>query len=307
MKKIISCLLLGLICSFYPSDIFAENITTKGFTISPPFQEVIFDKDQTKASFFIEITNNGSLSKILGLSIVDFGSLDESGGVAFLGSKLSDWQKRYGLASWVSLEKDSVIIAPQSSEKINVMINNKDSLSPGGHYAGLMASLVNDEQSGKNTVGIKQVFTSLIFAKKIGGEKYDLFLNSADFNNFYALKIPDEMKLRFQNRGNVHVVPRGLITITDPLSRIVAKGVINEESSIIIPESFRMYPVMIRSDIPVFFPGRYTMEVSYRYDGVNDFSNEQFSFYYFGKFSTALGLIFVGVCILLFVKYLRGR
>jgi hypothetical protein len=296
MKKIIFYTLLGFIFFIYSSLTFADSIVNKGFTVSPPFQEVVIDRDQTKASFSVEITNNGLLSQTLSLSIVDFGTLDESGGVAFLGTKPNDWQKKYGLASWVSLEKDIVIIAAKSSEKINVTIDNKDSLSPGGHYAGLMATLINDTQSGeKKTVGINQVFASLIFAKKIGGEKYDLFLNRADLNNFYTLKIPDEVKLRFQNRGNVHVVPRGTITIMDPFKRIVASGVINPESAIIIPESFRIYPVVVRAISPAFVPGRYTMTAQYRYDGKEDFSKGQYSLYFFGLFSTIAGLIIFGL------------
>ena len=304
MKKFIFYILMSLIFFVYPSLTLADSTKTKGFTVSPPFQEVVVSKDQTKTSFFVEIANNGSLSQTLSLSIVDFGTLDESGGVAFLGSKLSDWQKKYGLASWVSIEKDIVIIAPKSSEKINVTIDNKDSLSPGGHYAGLMGTLITDALSGKNTVGISQVFASLIFAKKIGGEKYDLLLNRADLNNFYPLKIPDEVKLRFQNRGNVHVTPRGTVTITDPFKRIVASGVINPESAIIIPESFRVYPVVVRAISPVFVPGRYTMTVQYRYDGKDSFSKVQYSLYFFGLFSIIAGFVILGL-LLLFLNLLR--
>ncbi len=302
MKKIACYILLGLTCFIFPSAAFAES-TTKGFTISPPFQEVVVSENQVKTSFSVEITNNSSFSQTLRLSIFDFGTLDESGGVAFLGSKPSDWQKKYGLASWVSLEKDSVIIAPMSSEKIHVMIDNKESLSPGGHYAGLMATLVRDAQGEKNIVGINQVFTSLIFAKKIGGEKYDLLLNRTDLDRFYALTMPDEVKLRFQNRGNVHVVPRGVITVRDYFNRIVAQGTINPESSIITPESFRVYPVMVRAVSPAFVPGRYTVMVQYRYDGKDDFSELQYTTYFFGQLNIVLGLVIVCLLFVFIVKH----
>ena len=301
MKKLIFYTLLGFIFFVYSPLTLADSTKAKGFTVSPPFQEVVVNEDQIKASFFVEITNNDSLSQTLSLSAIDFGTMDESGGVAFLGTKPNDWQKKYGLASWISLEKDIIIIAPKSSEKINVMIDNKDSLSPGGHYAGLMGMLINDAQSGKNTVGINQVFASLIFAKKIGGEKYDLLLNRADLNNFYTLKIPDEVKLRFQNSGNVHVVPRGTITLTDPFRRVVASGVINPDSSIIIPESFRTYPVAIRAVSPAFVPGRYFMTVQYRYDGKDGFSKVQYPLYFFGLFSI-ISALFIILTILFLIK-----
>jgi len=299
MKKFIFCTLLGFIFFGYPLLTFADSAKTQGFTVSPPFQEVVINKDQTKASFFVEITNNSLLSQTLALSAVDFGSMDESGGVAFLGTKPNDWQKKYGLASWISLEKDIVVIAAKSSEKIKVTIDNKESLSPGGHYAGLMGTLINDAKSGKNTVGINQAFASLIFVKKIGGEKYDLLLNRTDLNNFYMLKVPGEVKLRFQNSGNVHVVPRGLITLIDPFGRTVASGVINPESSIILPESFRVYPVAIRAVSPAFVPGRYLMTVQYRYDGKDSFSEVQYPLYFFGLFGIIAGLVIFGLLLLL--------
>lgn len=306
MKNIILYILLSLI--FFVSaggSAFAESEKTKGFTVSPPFQEVVVNELQSKAYLSVKITNNSPVSQTLNLSVVDFGALDESGGVALLGSKPNEWQKRYGLASWISLKKDVLTIAPNSSEEISVTIDNKESLSPGGHYGGIMATLAGKSEEQGWNVDINAAFASLIFAKKIGGEKYDLLLNSAGLNNFYALEIPGEANFRFQNRGNVHVVPRGTAAITDPLGRTVAQGVINPESSIIIPESFRVYPVVIRAVSPAFAPGRYTMTVRYRYDGKTSFSETQYPFYFFGLFIMIAGLFVIFSLLLLFSRFPR--
>lgn len=283
----------------------AQN-PSKGFTISPPFQDILVSKDQTSQSFYVDIKNNGLLTQTLNLSIVDFGTLDESGGVAFLGSNPTKWQLKYGLASWVSLEKDTLIIASQSSQRVKITIDNKDSLSPGGHYAGLMATLIHDSRNDGSEVGIDQVFTSLIFVKKLGGEVYDLDLNHQDFENIYPFHIPDTVRLRFQNKGNIHIVPRGIIEIKDPLGRIISSSPINPESSIIIPESFRLFPTTLESTSPAIFPGRYMVKISYRFDGKNDYVSSLSSFFYLGlSFIVFSFAISTGLCvaIILFIRF----
>src|SRR5581483_1914359 len=68
------------------------------------------------------------------------------------------------------------------------------------------------------------------------------------------------------DNGNVHVVPKGNVTILDPLGRVVARGQINSQNSRLLPESFRQFPTGIKTVAPVFLPGQYTMQISYGYD-----------------------------------------
>jgi hypothetical protein len=86
--------------------------------------------------------------------------------------------------------------------------------------------------------------------------------------------------LRFQNNGNVHLVPRGVISVTDPFGRVVVKGIINQESALILPETLRVYPVRLDKLATSLVPGRYTLTTTYRYDGKDDFTivSSQFDF-----------------------------
>jgi hypothetical protein len=295
--KIVSVVLFFLLCYVLNPAAASAQRETSGFTLSPPFKEITLEKDAPESSYFIEITNNNSFHQTLYLSVVDFGSLDESGGVAFLGSRPEMIEKKYSLASWVSLDKDVLEIEGKQSQKIKTTILNKESLSPGGHYAAVVASLNSQKQKGEEeTVSLKAAFASLIFVKKTGGEKYQLDLSRKEILS-RSFGFPTEIALRFQNSGNVHLVPRGTVTITDPRSAVVSKGVINPESAIILPESFRIYRTSLdKLDLPLL-PGFYTVNIQYRYAGEDDFTRVPFPFFFPGiagiaAFTIILPIIF---------------
>jgi hypothetical protein len=209
------------------------------------------------------------------LSVVDFGGLDESGGVAFLGPEKS-LENKYSLASWVNLEKDSIELSSGESQKVKISIKDKESLSPGGHYAAIMAKMNTSQESQDGSisqVALDPSFSSLLFVRKVGGEIYNLTLNAIDFKKELFHFAPTA-KLRFQNTGNVHVVPRGLVKIMDPLGRVVMSGVINEESGLVLPETFRIIPITLKQQAAMFIPGKYTLSVEYRYEGNDTFVTE---------------------------------
>lgn len=277
MKKAFLAFLVLFIPLFAgPTFAWAQGEEEKsGFSVEPFFQDVTIEKDREKAEFDLKISNKTSAPAVFYLSALDFGALDESGGVAFLGSS-GDLEKKYGLASWIVLEKDALTVNPGETQIVKVKIENKDSLSPGGHYAAIVLKLENAGQNEgeQSKVNLNSYSTSLIFARKIGGEIYGLKLNKKDFaGNIFAL--PNKVDLRFQNDGNVHLVPRGTIKIIDPWGREVGKGIINDKSSFILPETFRLFSTSVKKMVPAIVPGKYTVRIEYRYDGKDDFVIEE--------------------------------
>ena len=127
MKKIfiyVFIFFLGL-SAFSPIFSVEAQEDKKGFSIAPFFQEVTLENSQEKAKFNLEVSNMTDAPAVFFLSALDFGALDESGGVAFLGAT-NDLEKKYGLASWISLEKDTLAINPGEKQIVPVTIENKE-------------------------------------------------------------------------------------------------------------------------------------------------------------------------------------
>ena len=292
MRKLWLLFLLALF--IFPKEIL--GVESKGAYLSPPFADIEIINNEDK-EFELEIGNDGEADLVFKLSVVDFGSLDESGGVAFLTANPSKDERKYALASWISLEKSEVVVAAKSKEIVKITILNKESLLPGGHYGAVLATLRNEEKSLGDKVGVNQSLASLLYVQKSGNEKRNLVLRNIYWRN-PTLKLFDEVELRFENNGNTHLVPRGKVEIKNIFNKVVAKGIINEASAKILPESFRKMIVEINYFQKWKWPGKYLIEIDYRFDGRETFSKYQNSFYYVG--GEGIILLFSGLILGLF-------
>jgi hypothetical protein len=270
-----------------------------GITISPSFQQVVVGQNDTEKPFTFSVTNNTGQQVEVALSTVDFGSLDESGGVLFMGQNNKSINYKYGLSQYVTLGQDRLVVDPKSTTKIPVTITNKESLSPGGHYGAI---LVTPTKVGDNPskVEINQIISSLLFVTKQGGAIYQLNLQNYQLKT-HIFSPPTSVDLRFQNAGNVHLIPRGMITITDPRGVIVRRGFINEGSAIVLPETFRKLSVPLRTVNRAWWPGIYHVTMSYRFDGQETNLTKQLSFYYINGWYIVAAIVIMALIILAIV------
>ncbi|MEI6650934.1 MAG: hypothetical protein WCL23_05950 [Candidatus Moraniibacteriota bacterium] len=277
---------------------------TPGFSIDPFYKEISIAKDQEKTPFSLNVTNHTAQVAVFRVSVLDFGALDESGGIAFSGSNET---LKYSLASWVSLQNDTLVVQAGQTESVNGYVENRESLSPGGHYGAIY--LKNEDTSGaidsEQNVSFNPSMASLLFVRKVGGEIYGLDLDSTDFTHA-AFSLPDSVKLRFRNTGNVHVTPRGTVAVIDPLGKTVERGIINEPSSIVLPESFRSLKTSLMRSVTAFVPGRYTLYASYRFDGKEDFSQQHVDFFFIPPMFI-ISVTAITIALAIFIRFRRKR
>lgn len=300
----LSFVLLLLVFLVLPGKSSAQS--KGGVSVTPVFQEITVSEEDARADFSITLRNETDAPAVLRPSVVDFGSLDESGGVAFLG-QAADLKRKYALASWMRPEKDVVFLGSGETEELHIVIENRDSLSPGGHYGAVLFRIGNENDGllEENTVAVQEFLSVLVFAKKKGGEIYNLALKDILLPKNPFL-LPHQTVLRFQNDGNIHLVPRGRVTLTDPLGREVKKGVLNQESGLLFPETLRNYTVSLESLASAFLPGKYTLTVSYRYDGKDEFMLETKSGFFI-PWQGVVGALFIGTLLFLFRNFLIKR
>lgn len=279
-------------------------------TVSPAFQDILLPGAVSSKDVSVTFSNQSSSAQTYRLSAVDFGSLDESGGVAFLGVPNSELEHRYGLVSWITLEKDQIFLPPAGSAKVTVHIDNRASLAPGGHYAAILATSTGepDATQDKTKVNLRQIIASLLLVRKEGGAEIGLNAAGITLGAHGLYNLPKLVTLRFQNPGNVHVVPRGTVIVKDPSGRAVLTGLINENSEIILPQSFRQIRVTLTTLKSAWAPGRYVLISSFRYDGTSDLRTSKVSFWYMGMALTILFLTLLGGTIAVIItKYVKRR
>ncbi len=258
---------LVLLVGSWPAEVKAAQ-STAGFAISPIYQNVTLDPNAPQSHYVATLSNSTTFSQAFKLSTVDFGSLNESGGVAFLGTSSSAFARRFGLSAWMQLDQNAVVVPAGASVDIGVTIVNSSNLQPGGHYGAVLATAQTAPNGSPQTsrVGVLEVLSSLILLVKGGGPPPDLELAAQSVNRIGS-RFPTAVTDRFHNIGDVHVVPRGVATVRDPLGKVVARAALNENSGIILPQTYRLYSAPFTPMARAEIPGRYQVMTSYRFDG----------------------------------------
>jgi len=270
-----------------------------GLTVSPAFQMVTISGGAETQPVSFKLTNNQNTPQTLNLSVEDFNSLNESGGLFFVGTNPTQLQKKYGLASWFSLPQDQITIQPKQTMTISGDVLNLSTLSPGGHYGALMIS-IGGQNPNPGQIGIHPIASSLLFVTKPQGATHNLALSNV-YINHGLFKLPTSVTLRFHNDGNTHVVPRGVVSLLTKNGRLISKGVINENSNIILPQNFRRYSIDLKTVSAAGIGGAYTLKTDFRFDGIDIYRSYKTSFYYISVY--ALIFVIILLAAILFLKF----
>jgi len=262
--------LAGLLLAGQAPALAAGGQVAGGLSISPIYQNVSIGQNQPNTTYYVVLSNHSAQSQEFNLSTVDFGSLNQSGGIAFLGTSSSGYAQKYGLVKWMHLSEPAVTIPGDASVQIGVTIANDSSLGFGGHYGAVLATAQTAPGGtpARARVGVLEVLSSLLLLVKAGGPLPDLQIIAQTVGSHFGL-LPTTVGDTFHDQGDAHVVPRGIINVTDPRGRLVERGVLNVNSGIVLPETARHYSTPLLKLADAWLPGYYRVSTIYRYDGTN--------------------------------------
>lgn len=220
--------------------------------VSPAYVDINLEKPDEVQTLPIVFTNHSKSSLTLQIFPIDFKQADDFGAIQMLTAPGS---YSYSLSSFLSLESDTVLLDPGQKKTFMVTIKNREDLSPGGHYAAVVAKVVN---AGKTELpSVSPAVSSLILLRKMGGERFNLSLKDVNWpENTVVFEYSNQINLTFQNEGNIHVIPYGRIDVTDMFGRLIFKGIINTSSVAVFPESRRHIMVdmeKVEKYLPVSF------------------------------------------------------
>jgi hypothetical protein len=267
-----------------------------GLTLSPPLKDIILSPGLLETSADILLTNNTSQQVKAQLKLVDLRSLGDFGGNSLDKAGLPD---EYNLANWMTLPSGSEVTIPANQTVVaKVTITNRSDLTPGGHYGAVIVT-TGSGTAPKSNVSISQQVVSLIFVKKLGGEQYGLDLKKMLVDQDKG-DLPRSVSLNFASTGNVHVIPRGYIEVTDPKGKLVAKGIINPDSLLVLPGATRQLMTSLQPVANSSVSGQYKITAHYRYDGTDEFQTQSLYFSRSGIPRTLI-LSILGVTLAIFI------
>ncbi len=257
--------------------------------LSPVQQQLTLASGLVQARTKLTLTNRSDQDLAAVIEAVDFEASGENGAIALDSDKRSG--SKYSLLKWVVFPGGSSVQLPKGATvDVPVLINNETDLAPGGHYAALVVRVSTAADTSGNHVSFKQELISLLFVNKVGGAKFGLQLESLS-NDAKGSDYTAQVSLRFRSTGNVYVVPRGYVTLTDSKNTVLSKAIINPESNLILPASSRtltakLEPINSGKGVRVIGPLKLT--AYYRYDEQSKFTTKSITV---SQFNTHLYLI----------------
>jgi hypothetical protein len=187
------------------------------------------------------------------------------------------------LAEWIHTEKTDIHIPAEQTVEIPFSITVPDNAAPGGHFAAiLIGTKPPDDGENKMAVETSQVVTSLVFLRVTGD-----ILEKGEIREFrstqYIAERPQmSFDLRFQNKGNVHILPQGEIKILNMWGE--ERGIIpvNKQTLFgnVLPNSIRKYSFTWTGKWSIADIGRYTAIATLAYgDEQRQFASSETSFW----------------------------
>lgn len=213
--------------------------SANALTLVPPTLEFSAQPGQTLKQD-IKLYNEGNDPLILYASTANFSAKDELGEPDFKFDQAPE-----DLASWIVVPKDPITLAPKATEKVSITINVPNDADPGGHYSGVFFSTSPSGEAGGGQVKVLSKIGTLVILRVEGDVREAA--NVAAFSvegNASTSNLPVTFLLRVNNTGNVHVRPKGFVTVRNMFGGVTATLPINPKEGAVLPNSIRRYDIV---------------------------------------------------------------
>ncbi len=282
---LLTALFLGIF--FYvPSQAQEMSEDARSITISPLTYELSANPGEQIANK-IKVINTGPQPIFVRMEVEDFTAVGEGGGVVVREQE----NKTFSLASWVALSETQFTLAPAEQKIIDFTVNVPTDGEPGGHYGSILAVISPPEVLAGGGSGVAQKVGSLLLLSVAGEVTEKLDVKEFSAPTFFE-KPPIDFILRFENKGTVHVRPRGFVSITNMFGKKEVDIPFPQKN--VLPASIRK--VDVRWD-PLLAIGKYTATLVANYGTENTPLVSTFVFWVF-PWKLAL-LVFVGLVIVI--------
>jgi hypothetical protein len=265
MKKII--LILFTVCQVlltkevfaFETQIIPETENKGDFVLGGGKTELELDPGQTAQSQITLTNRTGEESDFL-VTVEDFqGSKNESD-VSF--DFLDKEKSMFSLRDYLKPEVMEFELKHGEQIKLPVTIEIPKNSRPGGLYGAVIISKKNSEEltEGKDVTSNIKIISRLaaLFYIRVRGEvREEGSLKDFSSDKYFYERGPINLKIDFENRGNIHLKPSGRIDFFNILDEKV--GEIGVESFFVLPESIRQKQVSYGKSLMI---GKYRADLT---------------------------------------------
>ncbi len=282
--SLVFLLVVGLNIPFGQAQELSDD--TRSITISPLTYELSANPGE-QISNKIKVINTSPQPIFVTMEVEDFTAVGEGGGVVVQEQD----NQTFSLASWVALSETQFTLAPAEQKIIDFTVSVPADGEPGGHYGSILAVVSPPDVLAGGGSGVAQKVGSLLLLSVAGEVKENLIVKEFSAPVFFE-KPPIDFILRFENKGTVHVRPRGFVSITNMFGKKEVDIPFPQKN--VLPASIRK--VDVRWD-PSLAIGKYTATLVANYGTENTPLVSSFVFWVF-PWKLAL-LVFVGLVIVI--------
>ncbi len=290
------CTVLCVVWSLFVTVAYAQSGLS--ITVSPTLFDITAAPGQVWQSE-LRIINSNLYDLTIYTENVNFGTDGETGRPNFLKIFESETQGET-LAEWVSVDEGPILVRRQEAVSIPFTVTIPENTPPGGHYAAILVGT----RATENTDGLigaqtAQFVSSLLFLRVDGDIDESGRIRSFRTNRRISQKADLDFSLRFENTGNVHVLPRGEIEIFNMWGQSRGLIPINQGTNFgrVLQNSIRDFNFSWSGNISPLDIGRYKATVTLSYGDTASQFADAVTYFWVIPF-TAIGLI-LGTIILI--------
>ncbi len=248
--------------TFHITAVHAQSVLP--LSIANARNELTLDPGETRR-VTLKIYNNAQVTISGSLKIVDFVVNDNEGTPIFIDNNQNQIDKKYSAAAWMSLPFERLTIAPTDKTSFDVTINVPFEAKPGGRYAAVIfeASPSNftakDTQIRESESAISPSLASLFYLVLPGPTLENAIISRLETTGM-AEYGPVSVTSEIANRSDIHLRPKGFLTVSDWMGRLSYQEKLEEAN--IYPDAKRVYENTIGEK---WMFGRYKLNLSVSY------------------------------------------
>lgn len=302
MKRFIVNFLLAILIFFPVFPALAQSGDKIMLSITPPLIRNNVNPGQIWRST-IKLVNNNPEEINIYVELTDFTGGKDSGTVKFL-PRITEDKENIRLSSWVEIDNGPISIPAYGSVDIPFTVRVPANAEPGGHYTAILAGTrPGSNQTKGSSLRVSSLLASLLLLTVKGDviEKGRIREFSTDKNIYSESQV--DLKLRFENIGNVHIQPQGEIKIFNFYNKERGKLILNHNTEFgnVLPQSIRSWNFTWQGENNLLDMGRYRAELIIGYGNEARETIDQTVYFWVIYFKPFLAILAVVTILIFFI------